>query len=221
MKLCAGLLLAAGLFGQTLIEPRIVSETLPSGGLMQIKVDLTSPHPITTTGTDYSLDSAFDSFEGVAIFSPSGDAYGVAVPQGGRMRANLVSPLASLGTQLDYPYLVTAAHIRSGLAAGTVVPINFGPGLTFTGLNGEIYTISGKNGTLTIGGSVSVTNVVPGGGVVPAGTTVRLLGTGFTAQRGFLSEQLGAGGGGARAWRAASCGDLAASSERGDGTGRG
>lgn len=182
MKLCAGLLLAAGLFGQTVVEPRIVSETLPSGGLMQIKIDLTSPHPITTTGTDYSLDSVFDSVEGVAILSPSGDAYGVAVPQGGRMRASLVSPLASLGTQLDYPYLVTAAHIRSGLTAGTVVPINFGAGLTFTGLNGESYSIAGKNGTLTIGGSVSVTNVIPGGGVVPAGTTVRLLGTGFTAQ---------------------------------------
>lgn len=169
-------------FAQTLIEPRIVSETLPAGGLMQIKLDFTSPHPITTSGADFAMDLAFDGVEGVAMMSPAGDGYGVAVVQGQSFRSNLVSPLASLGTQLDYPFLTIATKIKPGLAAGTKVPINFGTTTFFNGPGGTAYSMPfAKNGVLTVGGSVSVTNVVPGGGQLPAGTVIRLLGTGFSA----------------------------------------
>ena len=87
------LLVAIGVSAQTPIEPRIVSETLPAGGLMQIKLELTSPHPITTSGADFQMELAFDGVEGVAMLSPAGDAYGVAAhpvawsnrrPSGGR-----------------------------------------------------------------------------------------------------------------------------------------
>jgi hypothetical protein len=121
---------------QTVIEPRVVSETLPSGGLMQIKLDFTSPHPITTTSSDFSFDSAFESVEGVSILSPSGDAYGVGYARNARFHANIVSPLASLGTQLDYPFLMVAAKIRSGIPAGTVIPISFGTATFFNGPGG-------------------------------------------------------------------------------------
>ena len=167
---------------QTVIEPRVVSETLPSGGLMQIKLDFTSPHPITTTSSDFSFDSAFESVEGVSILSPSGDAYGVGYARNARFHANIVSPLASLGTQLDYPFLMVAAKIRSGIPAGTVIPISFGTATFFNGPGGAPYSLPApKNGALTIGGSASITNIVPGGGVLPAGTTVRILGTGFNS----------------------------------------
>ena len=165
---------------QTVIEPRVVSETLPSGGLMQIKLDLTSPHPITTTSSDFSFDSSFESLEGVSILSPSGDAYGVGYVRNGRFQASIFSPLASLGTQLDYPFLMVAAKIRAGIPVGTVIPINFGNATFFNGPGGTPYSLPApKNGSLTIGGSASITNIVPGGGVLPAGTTVRVLGTGF------------------------------------------
>ena len=39
-----------------------------------------------------------------------------------------------------------------------------------------------KPGSITVGGSVSITNVVPGGGVLPAGGTFRILGMGFSPQ---------------------------------------
>lgn len=176
-------LFAVVLTAQTLMEPRIVSETLPSGGLMQIKLELTSPHPITTGGASFDMDSAFERVEGVSMMSPGGDAYGVAVVQGQRFSASLVSPQASLGTQLDYPFLMVATKIRSGVAAGTRVPINFGAATSFQGPGGIVYAFpAAKNGVLTIGGSVSITNISPGGGVLPAGTTVRILGTGFSAQ---------------------------------------
>ncbi|MCX6606877.1 MAG: IPT/TIG domain-containing protein [Acidobacteria bacterium] len=175
--------LLAPLAAQTPIEPRFNTETLPAGGLMQIRLDLTSPHPITTGGTNFEMDSAFDGIEGVALFSPAGDAYGVALLQGQRFMANFVSPQGSLGTQLDYPFLVVASKIRSGLAVGSRYPISLGPGTVLTGSGGEVYTFPGaKPGSLTIGGTLSVTNVVQGGGLVPAGTTIRLLGTGFVDQ---------------------------------------
>jgi hypothetical protein len=37
-----------------------------------------------------------------------------------------------------------------------------------------------KPGRVTVGGSVSITNVVPGGGLIPAGGTFRILGVGFS-----------------------------------------
>ncbi len=149
---------------------------------MQIKLDFTSPHPITTTSSDFSFDSSFDSLEGVSILSPSGDAYGVGYVRNARFQASIVSPLASLGTQLDYPFLMVAAKIRAGIPVGTVIPINFGNATFFNGPGGTPYSLPlAKNGTLTIGGSASITNIIPGGGVLPAGTTVRVLGTGFNA----------------------------------------
>ena len=171
---------AASLTAQVTLEPRIVSETLPSGSIMQVKLQLTTPNPIITGNARFEMSSSFDSFQGVSAFSPAGDAYGVALISGGIFSANLVSPLVSLGTQLDYPFLVAALHIRAGLPNGTLVPINFSPTTIFNGPGGTPYTYVVTNGTLTIGGGISVGNVIPGGGVLPAGTTVRILGSGFS-----------------------------------------
>ena len=72
-----------------------------------------------------------------------------------------------------------ASKIRVGIPTGTKIPINFNSATIFNGPGLQPYAYLVKDGTLTIGGSVSVTNVIPGGGVLPAGTTVRILGTGF------------------------------------------
>ena len=170
----------AGSLAAQIIEPRIVSETLPSGSLMQIKMELTSPHPILTGGARFEMDSSFSGFDGVSVFSPNGDAYGAALLRGQTFTANIVSPQASLGTQLDYPFLVVASRIKAGIAAGTQIPINFSPNFVLNAPGGTPYTYVVTNGILTIGGSISVDNVIPGGGVLAAGTTVRILGTGFT-----------------------------------------
>ncbi|BDC52118.1 hypothetical protein F183_A44330 [Bryobacterales bacterium F-183] len=182
-KFAAMLAAACALQGQTAIEPRIVSETLPSGGMMQIKLDLTTPHPITSTRARFAMDeSAFGEVEGVSIFSPSGDAYGVAVVRNGFFTSSLVSPQISLGTQLDYPYLVVATRIKPGLSPGRQFPINFDAFTLFIGPGGSAYTMPFPHqGVLTIGGSISITNVIPGGGQLAAGATVRLLGTGFNS----------------------------------------
>ncbi len=175
-------LASSGLLAQTAVEPRIPSETLPAGGGIQIKLELTSPNPIIVG--HFEMDSyGFSGYDGVSVFSSSGDAYGVAFLQGGRFIANLVSPQGSLGTQPDYPFFVVAANIPAGLAAGTRIPLSIGSGTTLTSPGGTPYSIPApKSGVLTIGGTVSITNVIPGGGLLPPGTEVRLLGTGFDAE---------------------------------------
>ena len=116
---------AATLAAQATLEPGIASETLPSGGAMQIKMDLASPLPIIAANVRFAMDPAvFDGIEGASVFSPAGDAYGVALLRGGVLVANLASPQRSLGTQTGFPFLVVAARIRPGRPAATRVPID-------------------------------------------------------------------------------------------------
>lgn len=167
---------------QTSIETRIDSETLPSGGLMQIKLGLTTGFPIVVGGGSFEMPPSFEGFEGASLFSPGGDAYGVAWLQNTRFRASIVSPLGSLGTQLDYPFLVVASKIKPGLPLGAQYTIRLDSTSFFQAPGGSNYLdIAPKPGVLTIGGSVSVTNVIPGGGIVPQGNVIRVLGTGFDA----------------------------------------
>lgn len=183
MKALGCLFLIGGtLSAQQVIEPRIVSETRPSGSLIQIKVDITSPRPIVTSGESARFESDwFDSVEGVSIYSPAGDAYGAAVVRNGLFTSRLVSPLGSLGTQLDYPFLMIATRIRAGLPTGAQYPLRL-DATTFQAPDGSSYSVLPKEGTLTIGGAVSIFNVIPGGGVLPAGAVVRIIGTGFNEQ---------------------------------------
>ncbi len=173
-------LAATTVFAQ--VELRVESETIPSGGLLQMKIGPTRPTPITTTKFSMDIDDVFGEFEGIALFSQNNDTVGVAVRQGRRF-SFFASGQGGFGAAPDYPILTIAAPVRAGLALGTTVPINLDlTGSFMRDLLGANYTISPKHGTLTIGGSISITNVIPGGGMLAAGTNVRLLGTGFTAQ---------------------------------------
>src|SRR5213593_1279332 len=70
---------------------KVRSERATPGGVVQAKVAITEPKPISTGGGEFGfLD--FDSFEGIAVFSPDNDATGVAVVDGLRLRVTVVSP---------------------------------------------------------------------------------------------------------------------------------
>jgi hypothetical protein len=45
--------------------------------------------------------------------------------------------------------------------------------------NGQDYPVLLTNGLVTVGGTLSISNILPGGGVVPGGTKIRILGMGF------------------------------------------
>jgi hypothetical protein len=162
-------------------EIRILNETQPAGGTVQVKFSLTEPRPISTGSTSTFLDGAtFDTVYGVELFSATGDVFGTAVVNGTALQVNYVSPNATFGTSLDYPILTIAAHIRDTAAKGNITPL--GTNITLAGSYGlQSYAFVLKPGTLTIGGTVSIQDVIPGGGFWPAGTKVRVLGKGFVS----------------------------------------
>lgn len=185
IPLAAALAFAGGKPGGTVPVPngppevRVSSEVQPAGATVQVKLSLTEPRPIITGTTSASLDAgSFDSIFGVALFSPTGDVFGTATLKGTALQVNYTSPNGTFGAIAGYPLLTIAAHVRDDAAKGNVAPL--GDALTLTGSSStQAYSFVIKPGTLTIGGSVSIHNVVPGGGMWPAGTVVHLTGNGF------------------------------------------
>ncbi|QOY88150.1 hypothetical protein [Paludibaculum fermentans] len=162
-------------------EVRVLDETQPAGGTVQLKLSLTEPKPISSGTKRMALDPfAFDAVFGISLWSPLGDVFGVAHVDGGQLAVNSMSPLSSLGTVVDYPILTVAAHIRPDAAAGMTVPLSLDPGSTFVDALGFVEPfVPSKPGILTLAGSASIHNVVPGGGTWPAGTVIHVAGSGF------------------------------------------
>src|SRR4051794_14109865 len=84
------------------ITLRVSSETAPAGGMAQMKVLMTSPKPITSGGMYMSLaDMSFESIDGIALFSDTGDVSGAAVVDGGKVNVQFTSPNGTFGTNAD------------------------------------------------------------------------------------------------------------------------
>jgi hypothetical protein len=154
----------------------VSSETVPAGGTVQVKFSLTEPHPISSSGAGYAL--AGMTVDGVAVWSPAGDAGGVGVVKNGSLYIAAISPSGSLGTGLDYPFLTITSDIPATLKTGTSFPLTWSSDSSISTSAGPMI-LSMKPGKLVVGGSISIHGVYPGGGTWPAGTLVKILGTGF------------------------------------------
>lgn len=158
---------------------KISEESVPPGGVAQIKLFVTEPKPITSGTTKFSFEEAyFEDVLGIALHSPAGDAVGTAVRDAGQLRFQILSPRGGFGTGLDYPVLTVAARLRSDLPVGKAVSIDFSAP-HFVDPFGLAYAMELKPGRVTAEGRVSIDNVVPGGGALPAGAEVRIIGRGF------------------------------------------
>jgi len=157
-------------------EIRANSPVVPAGGTAQIQFSLTEPKPIMTGTGRFSLDYS-DALFGASVYSTGGDAYGLAAYRNGGVNLTFVSPLITIGTQVDYPIVTLTGHVRADALPGSTytVPAN----INLVDPTGAPVQLLAKDGTLTVGGSLYVHNVVPGGGTWPAGTVVRVLGGGF------------------------------------------
>lgn len=176
-----GLCAISPLTAQTTIEPRIASQTAASGGLTQIKVDITSPRPISEGTVNIVLDSSLESLDNIAMFSPAGDTYGMVLQLGPQFVGTFYSPSLSLGTATEYPLMVVDAKLRTGIPESTAIPVNFASSTYFRGGYEFYATPVVRNGLLNVAGNLSVSSIIPGGGPLSAGSTIRLFGTGFDA----------------------------------------
>jgi hypothetical protein len=156
---------------------RIPDESAPPGGVAQMKFMMTEPTPISSGSL--SLATPQDtSVEGIHLFNPVGDVNGVAVING--QQVNILY-FTSNGTQgSDSPIMTLALQIPTNAAIGTATQFGLDPSSTWNlGRLGVATMRPIPPANVTIGGSISITNVVPGGGLLPTGTVVSVQGYGF------------------------------------------
>lgn len=161
------------------LQMSVADATVPTGGIYQYQLLLTEPKPIGNSSTRPTIPTGpRGPVRGVAVNDATGQAVGIAVINGADISVSIQSPNASLGTDVDYPLLVLTMPVTATSGQFTM---GMDPSSTFF-LGGSQYSIlENTPGTLTIGGTVSITDVVPGGGVIKPGDTVKILGIGFDA----------------------------------------
>jgi hypothetical protein len=160
---------------------KIPNETVPPGGMLQMKILVTEPKPIFKgrQATTYS-SPMLSSPRGIHLYSPAGDASGVAVLSSGRAQFFLSSPLTSFGTVTDYPVITMAIPVKATAIAGQKVNLTLDPTLaSWLDPTSNSYPLDLQSGVMTVGGTLSISNVVPGSGVIPAGSTIAIKGIGF------------------------------------------
>jgi uncharacterized protein (TIGR03437 family) len=164
------------------ITLQVSSEIAPPGGTAQFKISLTAPALVSTAGISMTFDPAiFGPILNVAAFSATGDQAGYANVNGSQLTASVSSPSASLGQIPDLPiFVVTVQVLQTAAAASTTVTVD--PTVSpWLDQQGNTYSVNVNPGTLTIGGSLSIRSVTPGGGFLPSGTVLSMTGTGFDA----------------------------------------
>jgi hypothetical protein len=160
---------------------RVSSEVTPAGEMAQVKLLMTSPMPIIGGNGAFDFSQvSFASIDGINLFSPTGDVAGAAIVKGSRVDVRFLSPGGTFGTSTDYPIMTVALRTSPNCFLGEIMPVNMNPFASqWTNSSGPVG-FEYKPGSVTIGGSLSVTDVIPGGGVLPPGGTFSIIGTGFS-----------------------------------------
>ena len=164
------------------VELTIPSVTVPPGGMLQLQIAITEPKPISKGGQKTSFASPMLSSPiGMSLFSPNGDASGTAVFTAKKKpRLSLHSAISDMGNNIDYPILVMAIPVKATAPPGNTANLVLDPSISqWLDPTGVDYPVLLTNGTLTIGGTLSISNIVPGGGLVPKGTKIAIQGMGF------------------------------------------
>ncbi len=158
-------------------EIAISNEIVPPGGTVQLKYTLTEPRPVSS-GAFY-FETGLFLVDGVAVSSNAPSSMGLGYLKDGKLYLSVISPAGDLGLNTDYPLLAVTMDVPANTNPG-VMSIKPSGGLSIISPDGPIDTIV-KPGLITIRSSASIQNVIPGGGIWPAGTVVHIKGTGFSS----------------------------------------
>ena len=163
------------------VSLHIPNEMAPPDGVVQMKLMVTTPTPISSGGPGLFFDATFDAIWGIELFNPAGDVNGAAVINGSMVKVFYTTSSPTQGT--DYPMMTVALHVRPDAAPGTQTQFSLDPSSTWLlGLLGAATLRPMTPATVTVGGTISITNVVPGGGLLPAGSVVSIQGMGFQSR---------------------------------------
>jgi hypothetical protein len=157
---------------------RFRDERAPAGGTVQMKMETTEGTPISGGRPRFAYDASFFAeVAGVGIFPAMGEAAGTAIIEGNRVAIAYATTEPFTG---DYPVMTVAMRIRPDVPVGSRQSFGFDLSSLWT-LNGKTVPARIDPGTVTVGGSVAISDVVPGGGWQPAGTMVSVRGVGFNS----------------------------------------
>lgn len=165
----------------TSLNLQVSSETAPAGGWIQIKIFASSPVNISSASFSVDLDpAAFASITRVVTFSAAGDAEGYANVYGLHIDAQISSASGSIGVTPGVPVFAIWASVFVGAQPGSTTSLTLDSGAAAYG-KGVSCAVTVTPGQLTVQNSMSVQDVIPGGGTVGPGATVRITGSGFDA----------------------------------------
>jgi hypothetical protein len=175
-----GLTFADG--GGQQVSLKIPDEMAPPGGTVQMKLMVTEPTPISVGHPRAKVNtSIFRGVSGIEAFNLSGDVNGVAMLNGSALSVDYITSSGTSGT--DYPIMTIALPIRKNAPVGKQIYFSLDPSSTWLlGLLGEATLKPMSPAVVTVGGSISISNVVPGGGILPAGSVVSVQGIGFQSK---------------------------------------
>jgi len=169
--------------GDTL-ELRVANATVPPSGTLQLQLAPTTPKPIVKgrQGLVAGIASLpiLGSVEAGALFSPSGETSGFALSKGNSVQVSFNSSDALLGTETDGPTLVLLFPVSSTATQGETAKLALNPSVAdwVDPSTGKDYAVTLTPGSLTVGGTLSIASVNPGGSVA-GGTKIVIKGTGF------------------------------------------
>jgi uncharacterized protein (TIGR03437 family) len=183
---CVYLILFATLSLQAATTPSLIvqvsNETTSSPGSTQIEISLVSPALIASGRIVMDFDpSIFASLSNPGVFGSKSDAYGAATISGLHLDASFYSPSGGVG-QTRQPFFVVSAAILPGISPGTIAAITLDASQSaWKDPNGNQYSVSATPGSVTVGGSLSISPLSTGGELLPAGDVVVIAGTGLSA----------------------------------------
>jgi len=160
---------------------RMSDETAPAGGVAQVRFTLTEPKPIIRTRMDLEFDDTIvGDIVGIALFSGSGEATGTAIRMGNRLHVEALSPTANWGMDENLPLLTVSVRLRDDAPAGARAGFRIAPESVFYEQNGGQWNVEDNApGSVTVGPDFAINQIVPSGGFIQAGQTVRVMGVGF------------------------------------------
>ncbi len=167
--------------GQSTIDINVSSVTVPAGSTAQIQFFLAKPQALASGGLVIDLDpSAFAAVTAATAFSAAGDAAGYATVNSLHVEVHFSSQSAGIGQIAGNPIVALTVSILPNAAPGTSTTVT-ATGGNWQDAEGVFHPVSVGMGTVTIGGTLSVADVQPVTGILPAGSVVHIDGTGFTA----------------------------------------
>ncbi|MBS1874377.1 MAG: hypothetical protein JSU00_14265 [Acidobacteria bacterium] len=179
----AALLLAVSIAAPSVLAAppvalRISNESAPAGGWAQIRIYAQQPTAIAAGRLVLKLDpTAFGPDVRVGLFGANADSVGVATIDWPNIDIQFASGTAGIGQLAGLPVIVVSVPV-SPTAFGRLPVAATSPD----------STVTVEPGSVTVGGSLSIRDIPANMGVLAAGATVPVSGTGFTEASQLVIE---------------------------------